>query len=95
MTLIWGILGITFVRFVFPSLVRLLGKMEGGFWRIGCVALSVFMAVNLLLSAAAVMRWKDRLTDGAPASNAFEQFLDETYDNDTMEKNYPNMKFSG
>ena len=95
MTLIWGILGITFVRFAFPSLVRLLGKMEGGFWRIGCVALSVFMAVNLLLSAAAVMRWKDRLTDGAPASNAFEQFLDETYDNDTMEKNYPNMKFSG
>ena len=29
MTLIWGILGIAFVRFVFPTLVRLLGKMEG------------------------------------------------------------------
>lgn len=95
MTLIWGILGISFVWFVFPSLVRFLKKMEGNSWRIGCLMLSVFMAVNLLLSAAAVMRWKDRLTDNIPAANVFEQFLDESYGNDAMEKRYPNMKFSG
>ena len=93
MTLIWGVLGIAFVRFVFPALVRLLGKMEGRLWRIGCIAFSGFMAVNILLSAA-VMRWKDRLTDNTPPSNAFEQFLDKTYGNNAMEKNYPNMKFT-
>lgn len=95
MSLIWGVLGIAFVRFVFSPLVQLLDKMEGKFWRIVCIALSVFMAVNLMLSSAAVVRWKDRLTDNPPAANAFERFLDETYNNDFMEKNYPNMKFLG
>ena len=93
MTVIWGILGIAFVRFAFPPLVRLLKKMEGN--RIGCPVLSVFMAVNLFLSAAAVMRWKNRLTDNIPAASIFEQFLDETYDNDAMERLYPNMNFLG
>lgn len=80
---------------VFPLLARLLGKMEGGFWQIGCVMLSLFTLANLLLSAAAVMRWKDRLTDDTPTANAFKQFLDETYNNDFMKKHYPNMKFLG
>ena len=93
MSLLWGILGIAFVQFVLPLYVWLLEKMEGKCWRIVCIALSVFMAVNLLLSSAAVIRWKDRLTDNPPAANAFEQFLDNTYDNDFMKKNYPNMKF--
>ena len=93
MSLIWGVLGIAFVRFAFPPLVRLLEKMEGKFWRIVCMALSVFMAVNLLLSSAAVVRWRDRLMDHAPAANAFEQFLDSICDNGFMEKNYSNMKF--
>lgn len=53
------------------------------------------MAVNLLLSAAAVMRWRDRLTNNTSPTNAFEQFLDETYHNGAMEQIYPNMKFSG
>lgn len=95
MTLTWGVLGTIFVQLVFPLSVRLLGKMEGGFWQIGCVMLSVFTLANLLLSAAAVMRWKDRLTDDTPTANAFKQFLDETYNNDFMKKHYPNMKFLG
>ncbi len=93
MTLIWGVLGIAFVRFAFPALVWLFGKMEGKFWRIVCLALFVFMVLNLLFSAAAVMRWKDRLKENFPATNTFEQFLDENYNDGTMEKHYPNMKF--
>lgn len=95
MTVIWGILGIAFVRLAFPSLVRFLKKTEGRSRRMACLVLSVFMAVDLLVSAAAVMRWKDRLTDNTSPANAFEQFLDETYHDDAMEKIYPNMKFSG
>lgn len=93
-TLVWGTLGIVFVHLVFPTLVRLLGRMEGRFWLIGCIVLSVFMAVNILMSAVAILRWKDRLTEHSSPSNAFEQFLDENYSNDTMEKIYPNMRFS-
>lgn len=93
MSLVWGVLGIIFARFVFPPFVQLVEKMEGKFWGTACIVLSVFMVMDLLLSSAAVVRWKDRLTGHTPAANAFEQFLDSTYDNDFMEKAYPNMKF--
>lgn len=94
MALIWGVLGITFTRFVFPILATYLEKIDGKFWKIGCIVLSIFMAVNFFFSSAAVMRWKERLTGYTPPANALEQFLDKTYGDNEMQKNYPNMKFS-
>lgn len=93
MALIWGVLGVFFVRHVFPLLVRFFGKKRHRIWKMVCVLLSVFMAVNLLLSAAAVMRWSERITKNIFPDNAFEQFLDENYDNETMKQIYPNMRF--
>lgn len=93
MTLIWGVLGILFARLFFPALDRLLGKMRLRIWKTACALLSVFMVANLLLSAAAVTRWRERETANLPPDNTFEQFLDETYDNETMKQNYPNMSF--
>lgn len=93
MSLIWGALGIVLVRYVSPPFVRLLEKMEGRFWRAACIALSVFMAANLLLSSLAIIRWKDRVTNHLPAANGFEQFIDEAFNNDFMKKIYPNMRF--
>ncbi len=95
MALLWNTLGIAFTRFVFPTLVRLLSAMKNKFWRIGCIALSIFMAVNLLLSAAEVMWWRGQITGNSSPANAFEQLFDKTYDNEAMKKNYPDMKFSG
>jgi len=51
------------------------------------------MAVNLLLSAAAITHWRERVTENIPPNNAFEQFLNETYNNETMKQNYTNMRF--
>lgn len=93
MALLWGILGIAFDRWVFPPILRLIDRMEGRFWRIVCVAFSVFMAVDLLVSAAALMRWNARVVDNASPSNAVEQLLDDTYGNEAMEKKYPRMRF--
>lgn len=93
MSLIWGALGIVLARYVFPPFVRLLEKMEGRFWSFACIALSVFMAVNLLLSSSAIIRWRDRATNHFPAANVFEQYLDETFNNDFMKKTYPRMRF--
>ena len=93
MALIWGVLGIFFVRFLFPVLVRFFGKIRHRIWKVVCTLLSVFMAVNLFLSATAIIRWRERVTKNILPDNAFEQFLDETYDNETMKQNYPNMKF--
>ncbi len=46
--------GVLFMRLLFPLLSRLFAKMRGKGWRVACVCVSVFMAVNLLVTAAAV-----------------------------------------
>lgn len=93
MALMWGVLGIAFLRLVFPFLGRLLKKLNGGVWRIACVGMAVFMLVNLLTSVAAVSRWRARM-QGIEATSAAAQWLDDTYDDQTMRKLYPNMKFT-
>lgn len=40
MSLIWGVLGISFMRWVFPGIHRSLCRMKGSGWNIVCAALS-------------------------------------------------------
>lgn len=93
MAFMWGVLGIVFMRFAFPWISRLLEKMKGTGWRIACVAMTVFMAVNLLVTSAAITRWKTR-TAGEPANNPVAQWLDDTYGDQTMARLFPNMQFT-
>lgn len=92
MAIIWGLLGMLFARYVFPLFATLLGKMQGHWWNVSCACLACFMLVNLLMSAAAIMRWHDRHQE-IPASGRFDSFLDEVYHDDRMEAIYPNMDF--
>lgn len=92
MALFWGVLGILFLRYIFPCLSRLLDKLHGKSIKIPCYVLAVFMVVNLLVSAAAVFRWRER-QNNIPASNQIEAYLDENYNDDAMKKIYTNMQF--
>lgn len=91
-TLVWGILGLGFAKLALPLVMKLLEAMRSNPWRIGCAVLTVFMAANLLLSAAAVLRWRDRRNGLAP-KNRVEAFIDERYGEDVMERVYGNMRF--
>ena len=92
MALLWGVLGILFVHFIYPHLRRLLNKIRGQTVKITCVILTIFMAVNILVSSAAVLRWRER-TNNMPPSNQTEELLDRFYEDETMETIYPNMRF--
>ena len=94
MSMIWGVLGLGFARLIFPSAVRLLGRTKGHIWKIGCIAMTVFMAINLIVSAAAVFRWHDRL-EGIPPRNRIESYIDSRYGEERMERVYGNMIFDG
>ena len=92
MALIWGILGVLFVKFLLPLLQRLLIKMQGRGWTIITILGTVFMVVNLLITSSAVWRWKVR-QEGMESSNVVEQWLDETYGDEKMKSLFPNMQF--
>ena len=49
------------------------------------------MAANMVMSSAALVRYNARW-QGAPAANAFEQALDEWFDDDYIAKVYPKLK---
>lgn len=93
MTLIWGALGLTFSLLVYPRLASLLQKTDGTRGRVVCIALTAFMVGNLLLTAAAILRWRER-ADALPASNEVEAFLDQTYGDATMRQIFSNMTFT-
>lgn len=92
MTLIWGLLGTLFAVAIFPRLQELLDKTHVRGWQIVCLCLCCAMLVNLIMSAAAVLRWRERYEKCAP-SNAFEEYLDDAFDDARMEKTFVNLKF--
>jgi len=93
MTIIWGFLGVLFIKVFYPLFILFFSKMQGTVWTFACVILTVFMVANLLLTSVAVLRWGERVKDASPASNIVEEFFDEHYDNDKMSYIFTNMKF--
>lgn len=91
MTLIWGALGLCFAKLVFPFLARLFDRPIKRPMCVACFTFSLFMALNMTVSAGAILRWRERQTE-AP-SNAVETYLDTAYPDEKMQRIYPNMTF--
>ena len=92
MTLMWGMLGIMFSLMVCPLINRLFDIAAN--WPVKglCILLSILMAADLLLSASALLRWRERQYD-IPPKNLVEERLDERYSDERMEEIYNNMVF--
>lgn len=89
--LIWGFLGLVWVRYLYPWTAKLIEKIPKRAGAIITTFLIVFMAFNGFMSVTAMARWTQR-TEGVPASNSFEEYLDEKFDNEKMEFLFPGMK---
>lgn len=92
MTLIWGALGILFSYLFVPLLRKLFGLLQGKPWRIAAVCVTVFMILNITLTAMCLVRWKDR-HEGIPPRNSAEAFIDETYPDARMESRFCEWSF--
>ena len=89
--LIWGFLGLVWVRYLYPWTAKLIEKIPKRAGAIITTFLIVFMAFNGFMSVTATARWTQR-TERVPASNSFEEYLDEKFDNEKMEFLFPGMK---
>ena len=88
----WGILGVLWIKDLYPRMAQLILKLPNKLGKILTVAVTVFLIFDSLVSLAAVARWAERV-HGQPASSAVETLLDERFPNDRMEKIYANMDF--
>ena len=87
----WGFAAVVWIKLLYPRISNLIEKIPKRPGRIITWILIVFMAVDMLMSAAALIRY-DRRDKGIPAANAVEEFLDEHFDDARMKQIYPKAK---
>lgn len=86
----WGILGLIWVKELFPRLSSLLDRIPVRINKWLTVLLSAFMLFNMLISLLALERQSQRRAGAKPA-NAIARFLDDKYPDEFLKKKYPNM----
>ena len=89
----WGILSVVWIKIIYPRLSNLIEKIPPLAGKIFTWILIVFMICNSLISAMAMARYTER-QDGLAAENVVEEFLDATYQDELIERVWPNMKIT-
>lgn len=87
----WGILSLAWVKICYPRISRWIEKIPpvtGKILTWVCVAL---MVCDMLVSAMAMIRYVER-SEGIPAGNAVEAFVDEQYPDGFIEWTWPNLR---
>lgn len=84
----WGIAAVVWIKLLYPVFSTWIEKIPVLLGYILTCILVAFMIVNMVVSAAALIRY-DMRTDGKPAANGWEKMLDEHFDDTRMEKIYP------
>lgn len=87
--LFWGIAAIIWMKILYPRVSALIEKIPVKPGKIICRVLIVFMIFDILMSAAAMLRYTDRAT-GKEAGSRVEEWLDERFTDERMERIYPN-----
>ena len=86
----WGVLGLGFVRWVMPALLKLINKIPWN-WRYGVtVVFAAFMIVNGACTLISFDCWYQRMCGRTP-DTPVAQFFAEHCDNDFMQKRFPTM----
>lgn len=94
--LMWGVLGLFWVRVAMPALDRGFDLVD---WKNACIKastllLSVFLAVNIVVTVQALERESERAS-GIPATTHIDQFFDEHFPSEWMQNRFENMSING
>ena len=85
----WGIAAVVWIKGLYPVFAGWIEKIPKVAGYIATWILVVFMAFNMLVSAAALIRYSER-AGGPAASSGWQHMIDIHFDDATMKKIYPN-----
>ena len=88
-SIFWGILGIAWIKLIYPPMAKLIGKLPIKLGKVLTWAFIIFFIFDAILSASAALRM-DQRDKGAAPRNAFECYLDEHFDDARMHRIYAN-----
>ena len=85
----WGIAAVLWIKLLYPHFSRWIEKIPVLWGYVLTWTLAVFLAVNMAVSVMALVRYERRAA-GDLADSAWERIMDEHFDDNRMEKIYPN-----
>ena len=89
--LIWGVLGLVWVKDLYPVVSKLIERIPKKAGNVVTIALVAFMIFDSVISGAAIIRQDDRRENKPPRSE-FGVYLDETFTDEYLEFIYPHMR---
>lgn len=90
-SLLWGVLGILWVKLIMPLFDKLTDKIPFKISRVLVLFLTAFLIFDAVISASAAIRMNER-ENGLEPSNYFEVFLDNHFPDERMKKIYANSR---
>jgi uncharacterized membrane protein len=92
MSLVWGVVGVVFLRLFAGKLIKLMGFLKSRTTQNLGFAIFVFMICNFTVSIFATIRYSERYYGLAPDSS-LEVLIDRRFPDERMQKIYYNMEF--
>lgn len=93
-SMFWGVAAVCWVKWAYPALCRIIGKLPVRGGKSLTVGMAVLMVFNITLTAAALGRMNQR-EQGASPANAVELFLDRNYPTARLQKTFTNLTYIG
>ena len=87
----WGIAAVVWIKLLYPRFSGWIERIPKIAGYIATWILVVFMAADIIVSAAALIRY-DQRAGGYAAKSGWEQIIDENFDDDKIKQIYPNAK---
>lgn len=90
-SLFWGVLGVAWIKGIYPALSKIIDMLPKDITKVLCIAFSIFFVFDCAISACAGARM-DQRKNNTPPKNRIEEFLDEHYPDERMREIYANSK---
>ena len=87
---IWGILGVMWVRGIYPYLSNLIQKIPNDIGKFMTYCLLIIIVIDIVFTSLALFRQSQR-REGIPATNIVQKFYDKNLDDAKLKEIYPNM----
>ena len=87
----WGIAAVVWIKLLYPKISGWIERIPKTAGYVASWILILFMAADIIVSSAALIRY-DQRAGGPAAASGWEQIIDENFDDARMQKIYPNAK---
>lgn len=86
-SLFWGILGVVWIKYIYPFIAKLLEKMDKNLGKRLAIFLSIFLAFDIFLTGVAINRARNK-EKGIEAKYKYEEVLDKTFNKEYLKNMY-------